>query len=377
MTWIIEGVKGKTQGEVREAVEPVFKDIMEGKLSASQFSLNRQMQECLGRDRAQRWMESGGEYLSEAEIASSGFSIITSGVIHSEVIKGYESAYSKGADMVVETIKSKRKTENIPGFTATEGLRKVNEAMPYEDSSFTDKYVTVTHEKYGRIVSVTAESVQYDETGTILMIARQLGMKAADLKARLILEGVIDKNSTVYQPSGTAEALYSDSARTGQDYANKTTGLGAISAANLETVLAKLKMMKDDASPSDAENSSYIGIRPDRMVLVCHPALAVDAKTLRNSMSGLPGTANNDYNWVPDMVSYQIVENPYISTSTTWYIGDFQRQFVWSEVWPIETHVGAEDSDVAFNRDCAMRYKVRFMGNVAALDYRFVHECTA
>jgi len=376
MTWIIEGVQGKTQHEVKEAADAVFKDIKEGKLSASQFSMNRQMQECLGRDRAQRWMESGGEYVTEGEIASSGFSIITSGVIHSEVIKGYESAYNQGADKVVETITSKRKTENIPGFTATEGLRKVNEAMPYEDSSFSDKYVTVTHEKYGRIISVTAEAVQFDETGKILMTANRLGMKAADLKARLILEGVIDKNSTVYQPSGTAEALYNDSARTGQDYANKTTGLGAISAANLETVLAKLKMMKDDPNPSDAENPSYIGIRPDRMILMCHPSLTVDAWTLRNS-TGVPGTANNDANYVPDMVPYQVVDNPYIGTSTTWYIGDFQRQFVWSEVWPIETHVGSEDSDAAFNRDCAMRYKVRFMGNVAALDYRFVHECTA
>lgn len=376
MSWILE-CNHLRPAELREQAERLGEAIKEGKQDASKFSIREQFNHCFGRD-ANRLIERSGAsqfFVQEdaGAVASTAFSVITGNVLHSEVIKGYEYEYSNNADQLCRTVTSKRRQENIAGFTALEGLHEIAENMPYHDSGLTDKYVTVTHKKYGRKLSITMEAIQFDETGQLLNVARGFGMNAAATRARQIFEGVIDKNSTVYQPSGTAEALYNTSARTGQDYANATTGVGTINAANLETVLTKLRMMKTDPV-SGSTDANYIMIPPQRMTMMVHPGAEYDARTLVES-SNLPGTANNDTNVFRGM--YSVVVNPYVANTTDWYIGDFQTQFIWSEVAPVQTFVAPPNSPDEFDRDVPFQMKVRFMGAPAAVDYVYVHKASA
>ena len=55
-----------------------------------------------------------------------------------------------------------------------------------------------------------------------------------------------------------------------------------------------------------------------------------------------------------------------------WYLGDFKRQFVWTEVWPVQTFLQRSDGPAAFERDVALRVKARYFGGVSATDTAFV-----
>ena len=55
-----------------------------------------------------------------------------------------------------------------------------------------------------------------------------------------------------------------------------------------------------------------------------------------------------------------------------WYIGDFQRQFVWTEIWPVQTFLQRSESSAAFERDVVLRVKARYFGGISAVDTAFV-----
>lgn len=55
-----------------------------------------------------------------------------------------------------------------------------------------------------------------------------------------------------------------------------------------------------------------------------------------------------------------------------WYLGDFKKQFVWTEIWPVQTFLQQSDSEAAFDRDVVLRVKVRYFGGVSAVDTAFV-----
>ena len=84
-------------------------------------------------------------------------------------------------------------------------------------------------------------------------------------------------------------------------------------------------------------------------------------------------TVGNSYSHLAALAS------PYLDaqSATTLYVGDFKRQFVWHEVWPVQVLRARQDSDHAFERDIVARFKARYLGGIAALDYRYVMKNTA
>ena len=57
---------------------------------------------------------------------------------------------------------------------------------------------------------------------------------------------------------------------------------------------------------------------------------------------------------------------------TTGIVGDFRRQFVWTEIWPVQTFLQKTDSEAAFERDVVLRVKARYYGGISAVDTVFV-----
>ena len=51
-----------------------------------------------------------------------------------------------------------------------------------------------------------------------------------------------------------------------------------------------------------------------------------------------------------------------------WYLGDFKKQFVWTEIWPVQTFLQRAESEAAFERDVVLRVKVRYFGGISAVD---------
>ena len=63
--------------------------------------------------------------------------------------------------------------------------------------------------------------------------------------------------------------------------------------------------------------------------------------------------------------------------ATTWFMGDFQEQFFWKEIWPLQVFKAQPNSIMEFERDVVARFKVRYFGGIFAVDQRYVVKNTA
>jgi len=296
---------------------------------------------------------------------STAFPKATAALIHKKVLDGYDSINTIG-DQLVTTVPSSLKQETIVGFNAAEGPKQVLEGMPYEDSGISEKYVTITNRKFGRLISVTEEAIMFDQTGQLLQRAYQIGSKAAYYREKEIVECVIDKNTTSYYPSGTATALYSSG------NGNIDSSGGTLSVARLEAI----KLLIDAQTDS---NGDFVLINQGAMILLVPPALEVDAWEMMKatSVTGLSGATTKDgvaasdtYYGGPNFYAgkYRILSSPFCNTAAAWYLGDFKQDFWWTEVYPIQIQQKKSDED-KFNRDVIAHYKVRYFGRAGAVDY--------
>jgi hypothetical protein len=60
-----------------------------------------------------------------------------------------------------------------------------------------------------------------------------------------------------------------------------------------------------------------------------------------------------------------------------WFLGDFKKQFVWQEIWPLQTQRAQQNDEAQFRRDIVARFKVRYYGGISALDHRYVVKSNA
>ncbi len=352
---------------LKEVVDKLREDLDSRKVKPESFSLRRLWEQTVGpiEQTLDRFIqESGFVAPLQESVDTTAFHVITGEVIAQKIMDAYQSREGV-ADKLVHVVPSNFRTENVVGFTALESLREVAEGMPYEESGFGEKYVQIDNTKYGRILSITEEAIQFDQTGQLLARASQFGVKARMKRERIIQEGVIDANysagvSGVYKPSGTVTQLYSTT------NGNLNTSAGTLNDTNLATAYAALRSMTD-------EEGDFI-MPSSQMILMCHPAVFKTARVYANSTL-IPGSSNNDVNFWKGM--FLPVENPYIPEQTTWFLGDFAAQFRWQEVWPLQVMRAIAGNDFDFQRDIRAAFKVRFFGGVGATDYRFVQKQTA
>lgn len=303
--------------------------------------------------------------ISEA-VSSDLFPTITGEIISSKIIEGYESI-NKVGDQLVTTMGSKMKIANYAGFTAASGPDKVLEGQGYNDSQFEEKFAQISHTKYGRIISVTEEAIHFDQTGQILQRAATIGEKAALYKERLIVEGVQDINNTVFKPAAVATAFYRSTA-SGDRKINMATS-NPFGEAGLLAIKKVMDAMVD-------EEGDYIMLSVGQLMGLFPVDLEVRVKQMLQSTLVPEGTENAVNTWKGWFVP---LASPYVSaqSTSTWYIGDFKKDFIWSEVWPLQVFTAKPGHEDEFNRDIKSKSKVRFFGEVGAIDDKHSFKCTA
>ncbi len=289
---------------------------------------------------------------------TTAFPKATAALIHAKVIQGYDSVSGIG-DNLVTVVPSNKKQETIVGFNASEGMLQVGEGMPYEDSTLSEKYVTITNRKWGRLISITEETIKFDQTNQILARARGIGRKAAIYREKEIMEAVIDANTTSYYPSGSAAAFYSGG----------NNNLATSNAFNSEG-LQVMKTMIDDMTDSEGDP---IFIDTGSMILLVPSELEVEAWEIQNAIK-VPETFENAPNYFKGR--YAIMSSPYLTSATDWWLGDFKEDFWWTEVYPIQILQKKSDED-EFNRDVISVLKVRYFGRAAAIDTAHSFESNA
>ena len=296
-------------------------------------------------------------------VGTGAFTRITGYLINSKVIEGYNSVATIGQNLTT-TVPSKLQTETVAGIADTGLVELVTEGAAYKSSSIVEKYVTIPNNKYGRIIDVTEELIYFDQTGQVLVRARTIGEGAAYYKEQLIVEGVQDVNTTVYRPSGSATAFYSST------NANLQTS-NAFDAAGLAAIMKLAHEMT-----SDSDDTKYIMVDLLGKPLLVPVDLMEEAWELAFGPEH-PETAERARNYWQGKFSPMTSQFITAQSSTTWYWGDFQKDFWWTEVWPLTVLSAKAGHEDEFNRDIKAKYKTRFFGGVGAVDFRHCFKSTA
>lgn len=320
---------------------------------------------------------------SNPGVGTNLFQIVTGELIGRKVIEGYEDSRGFIGDKLVTVLPSRYRNQKIAGFKALAGPTEVPEGHPYEESTFEEKYVTTTESKQGRILSINEELIAFDQTGEINRRAMQLGYYVRQERERTIVRAVTDADAAggnfVYRPKGVGQELYktNGSNRNWIGVGNTTSsGFNAavplLDHTDVETALHyRATEVKDDRIDGTARPV----VAPVRHVLVPErlrgTALAiVNATQVRVTNGGTQTLIGNPLQaqGLAEVLSSPFIDEQGGQAANDWYIGDFARQFVWTEIWPVQTFLQRSDSEAAFERDVVLRVKVRYFGGISAAD---------
>jgi hypothetical protein len=327
----------------------------------------------------------------QEQVESTAFPSAIGMLIASRVMDAYNQIALVG-DSLVTKMTSRQRNERIVGFTSLEGPLEVAEGTPYQESGFGEKYVTTEAFKKGRIIEVTEEAIFFDQTGQILMRASRIGEMAAQERERTILAGVLDVGSgaagyhDVYRPNGVATPLYTAPALLAtptplttwqqfntvlQHHALNITDDRAVvgerepilwnprqvlvARQNLGTISSIMAATMFQFQPG-ATDASVVTTGPNPLSSLM-PGLSVVSSPMVDFLANVPGSRYDD--------------------ARDWFVGDFPKQFVWNEIWPIQTSRSRQDDEAAFRRDIIARFKVRYFGGIAAIDNKYVVKVNA
>ena len=368
---ILEGHIKSANGDVKEGQKRFTKQlsdlIKEGKVNAGNVSIREMFDLLVDYNRDVNL--SNAKAISEA-IASSQFPTITGELISPVVLSAYDLALGDVAQLVTE-IPMTKETEKLAGFTDPESLELVKELSPYEETAVGEKYVELKAHKFGRIISVSAEAILFDQTGQIMDRARRVGENAGLHRAKYIVQkaadlactadGLAAHNSLFY--NGSAVTIFSNDHSSIDGIANDNLITTALTAAGIDAAMGLLRRMQNT-------NGDYVTINP-KFILI-PPELEGTARRLFQSdlqfdLTNNNATAKNIYK-----NAFQIIVSPYLSDTNDWFVGDFPRQVYWGWVWKPKVESQTSTSEKAFENDIVQRFKVSYYGGANSVDYRYV-----
>ncbi|QDT67062.1 phage major capsid protein [Calycomorphotria hydatis] len=322
---------------------------------------------------------------SNAGVSSDLFRVVTGELIGRKVIEGYEEDSGFIGDKLVTVMPTSYRASKIAGFTALAGPTEVAEGHAYEESTFGEKYVTTEETKQGRILSIQEELIGTDQTGEINRRAMQLGYYLRQERERTIIRGVTDADASssnfVYRPSGSGTALYASNG-TNRNYigvgnTTSTSFNAAVPLVDWTDVETALSYRATEVVDDRIDGTPRPMVMSARQLLVPE-TLRGTARSIANATEVTVTTSEGQMtlaNPIGGMV--EVLSSPFIDEQggaalSDWYIGDFPRQFVWTEIWPVQTFLQNAESNAAFERDVVLRVKVRYFGGISAVDTPFV-----
>lgn len=340
--------------------------------------------------RLREWSPGGAPVASLLRESNPGvgtalFQVVTGELIGRKVIEGYEDASGFIGDKLVTVLPSRLRNARLAGFRALSGPAEVAEGHPYEESTFEDKFVTTAESKQGRVLSINEELIAFDQTGEINRRAMALGFYLRQERERTIVRAVTDADAAggtfVYRPSGGGTVLYkTDGAHRNWIGAGNTTSPDFAAAVVLEdwTHIDKaLNYRATEVKDDRIDGTTRPIMAPARQLLVPERLRGQARSIIHSTEITVTRTEQETRFANPIHGQLEVLSSPFIDEQggqalNDWYIGDFRRQFVWTEIWPVQTFLQRADSEAAFDRDVVLRVKVRYYGGVSAVDTVFV-----
>lgn len=212
-----------------------------------------------------------------------------------------------------------------------------------------------------------------------------LGYYLRQERERTIVRAVTDADASagqyVYRPNGTGQTLYAANGSNRNYIGTGNTTSAAFNAAvplsdwtDIEHVLHyRATEVKDDR----IDGTQRPIVAPARQLLVAEKlrgtarSIVQSTEVQVNSQDGETRFANPLHNTL-EVLSSPFIDEQGSDAASHWFLGDFRRQFIWTEIWPVQTFLQKADSAAAFDRDVVLRVKARYFGGVSAVDTAFV-----
>jgi len=346
--------------------------INEGKVNEGNFSL-KALWEAMGQPKLRENRTIDGPIIEDANISealsSSAFPKITGALVNKIIQEAYTLEQGIG-DQLVTVIPSSVKDETIVGFGEDMVMEEVQENVPYNEGSLTEKYHKIKNTKKGKIISLSEESVKFDQTGQMVMRAKRIGMSAKSDREKTIMNAVLGVTNTgelaAWRPAGTAATLYSASST--DPYTTDTLdNIGSeaiLDETDLDAAMALFAQFTDEQGLPMVINPTHL--------LTGLSNKGAGFKVVYNGQSILTGTPagiKTVYGGL-GMLSSAFVDQ--LVSATAWYLGDFKKQFVYTEVWPLQVFQAKPGNDQEFERDVLFRFKARYYGGCGAVSNRYV-----
>lgn len=328
---------------------------------------------------------------SNAAVMSQAFATMTGQLISSKVLEAYNAVPSV-ADTLMSTMTGQRlRNQRLAGLTHIGGgFDDINEGHPYPETDFSEKYIVTSETKHGGMLAITEELLTFDQTGEIYRRASGMGealrnkLERTKIRALCDTQDVKNDGSSIYvwRPSGTGETLYATDGSNlnyigsgGVSGFNSASPLVDYTDLDLVRVYRATKAVDDridgTARPIGGINSNLTLLVPEGKRSVANNIVFPSQMATVPSSSG--GTEFYHQNPVSGFVS-RVVSSPYVDeiNGDDYYVGDFAKQFLWTEVWPVQTFVQGSNSESAFGNDVILRIKARYFGGLSALESRWV-----
>ena len=322
---------------------------------------------------------------SNPGVGTSLFRVVTGELIGRKVIEGYDDESGFIGDRLVTVLPSRLRNQKLAGFRALSGPTEVAEGHPYEEASVSEKYVTTDESKQGRILSINEELIAFDATGEINRRAMNLGHQLRLERERAIVRAVADAAGTVYRPSGAATPLYAaDGSHRNLIGPSNTTSPDFAAAVPLDdwTAIDRALHYRATEVRDDRDGGTPRPIvAPTRQILVPE-SLRGTAASIVGASEVVRVTATGEVRTANPFGQIDVLSSPFLDElaaesgspigADDWFVGDFGRQFLWTEIWPVQTFLQRSDSAAAFDRDVVLRVKARYFGGVSAVDTAYV-----
>jgi hypothetical protein len=212
----------------------------------------------------------------------------------------------------------------------------------------------------------------------------QLGFYLRQERERTIVRGVTDADASskpVYRPKGAGTALYATTGANrnwvGAGNTTSTTFNAAVPLVDWTDIETALHYRATEVKDDRIDGTARPLVMPVKHVLVPEK-LRGTALSILNSTEIRVTTDDTETQFAnPVRGLAEVLSSPFIDEQggqaiNDWYIGDFRRQFVWTEIWPVQTFLQRAESESAFERDVVLRVKARYYGGISAVDTVFV-----
>lgn len=303
-----------------------------------------------------------GEVIIRAAMSTSDFPAIVGDTLWKSLRQGVESEQASHRNWCVVTQADDFRTQSRVILGSAPDLKPVLELGEYENGPLEEDRNTLVPVKFGRLVSLSWESILADNLGAFVGIGRSLGQAAMRTEADAIY-GALISNTLAGPNLSDGEALF-DSSR--NNTVSVATGTGKpLTATALGAARAKLRRQTN-------VGGGLLNLVP--RVLIVPPEREMEAEILVASSTVHVGAASAESktpSWIGGLV---IVAEPRLTSTDTFYLVAGSDMIGTGEIAIVAN--GPDIEEIEEKKRDALTWKVRHAFAAGFVDFRGIVRAT-